>query len=139
MQQTFAVALFRNFLGHSPEWYKLAIIACLIINPILFHINPFIAGWALVLEFIFTLAMALKCYPLQPGGLLVIEALFIGMTTPEHVEHEIASQLEKDIRSILLNPKENVRVTREVEKVKKKQQQAKQKKVKEQQKRKKRK
>ncbi len=94
MQQTFAVALFRNFLGHSPEWYKLAIIACLIINPILFHINPFIAGWALVLEFIFTLAMALKCYPLQPGGLLVIEALFIGMTTPEHVEHEIASQLE---------------------------------------------
>ena len=28
------------------------------------------AGWLLVAEFIFTLAMALKCYPLLPGGLL---------------------------------------------------------------------
>jgi NhaB family Na+:H+ antiporter len=31
-------------------------------------VNPFVAGWLLVAEFIFTLAMALKCYPLLPGG-----------------------------------------------------------------------
>lgn len=52
------------------------------------------AGWLLVIEFIFTLAMALKCYPLQPGGLLAIEAVLIGMTSPAHVSAEIASNLE---------------------------------------------
>jgi NhaB family Na+:H+ antiporter len=34
-----------NFLGNSPQWYKIAIIAFLIINPIIFAIDPFIAGW----------------------------------------------------------------------------------------------
>jgi len=94
MQQSFMSAFYRNFLGQSPEWYKLAIIAFLIINPILFSISPYIAGWALVLEFIFTLAMALKCYPLQPGGLLAIEAVFIGMTSPDQVMHEIVVNIE---------------------------------------------
>ena len=80
MQQSFLSAFYKNFLGNSPEWYKLAIIGFLILNPILyFYVNPYIAGWALVIEFIFTLAMALKCYPLQPGGLLAIEAVAIGM------------------------------------------------------------
>jgi NhaB family Na+:H+ antiporter len=41
-----------------------------------------------VLEFIFTLAMALKCYPLQPGGLLAIEGIVLGMATPKQVYHE---------------------------------------------------
>ncbi len=70
---TLRKAFIKNFLGKAPDWYKLAIIAFLIINPILFAIDPFVAGWVLVVEFIFTLAMALKCYPLQPGGLLAIE------------------------------------------------------------------
>ena len=83
-----------NFLGNSPQWYKIAIIAFLIINPIIFAIDPFIAGWALVVEFIFTLAMALKCYPLQPGGLLAIEAVVIGMTSADQVQHEIVSNIE---------------------------------------------
>jgi len=95
MQQSFMSAFYKNFLGNSPEWYKLAIIAFLIINPILFFfVNPYIAGWALVLEFIFTLAMALKCYPLQPGGLLAIEAVVIGMTSPDQVLHEIVINIE---------------------------------------------
>ena len=47
-----------------------------------------VAGWLLVLEFIFTLAMALKCYPLQPGGLLAIEGVLLGMTSPESVYDE---------------------------------------------------
>lgn len=93
MQQSTLNAFYQNFLGNSPDWYKLTIIAFLLINPVLFTIDPYIAGWALVLEFIFTLAMALKCYPLQPGGLLVIEAIAIGMTSPGHVEHEISQNL----------------------------------------------
>lgn len=93
MQQSALNAFYQNFLGNSPQWYKTAIIAFLIINPILFAINPYVAGWALVLEFIFTLAMALKCYPLQPGGLLVIEAVAIGMTSPGHIELEITQNL----------------------------------------------
>ena len=88
MAHTTAQALRENFLGNSPIWYKQTIVAFLIVNPILVAYSPFIAGWALVLEFIFTLAMALKCYPLQPGGLLAIEAVIIGLASPEMVFHE---------------------------------------------------
>ena len=94
MQQSVPSAIFINFLGKAPRWYKYTIIAFLIINPLLFQLNPYLSGWVLVIEFIFTLAMALKCYPLQPGGLLAIEALLIGMTSTMQVEHEIAQNLD---------------------------------------------
>ncbi len=88
-------AVLKNFLGNSPDWYKLAIMGFLIINPLVFFfVSPFVAGWMLVIEFIFTLAMALKCYPLQPGGLLAIQAVAIGMTSPHQVAEEIANNLE---------------------------------------------
>ncbi len=87
-------ALSTNFLGDSPDWYKKLIIAFLIINPVLFALQPFVAGWVLVLQFIFTLAMALKCYPLQPGGLLAIEALLIGMTTPDALLYEVLNNFK---------------------------------------------
>ena len=87
---TMAQAFAKNFLGHSPGWYKLTIIGFLVLNPILVvTIGPFITGWCLILEFIFCLAMALKCYPLQPGGLLAIEAVVVGLTTPDTVYDEI--------------------------------------------------
>ncbi len=80
----------QNFLGHAPDWYKKTIVAFLLLNPILLLIaGPYIAGWVLVLEFIFTLAMALKCYPLQPGGLLAFEGIVLGMTNPTTVLHEV--------------------------------------------------
>ena len=85
MVYTLAEAFRKNFLGNSPDWYKTTIIGFLILNPILFTFNPFFAGWVLILQFIFTLAMALKCYPLQPGGLLAVEAIVLGMATPEMV------------------------------------------------------
>ncbi len=95
MDISFKHAFLKNFLGSSPDWYKLAIITFLIINPIVFYaVDPFTAGWMLVVEFIFTLAMALKCYPLQPGGLLAIEAVLIGMTSPAQISHEISNNLE---------------------------------------------
>ncbi len=82
-------AFSRNFLGNSPDWYKLAIVAFLVINPFaLMVLGPFVTGWLLVLEFIFTLAMALKCYPLAPGGLLAIEAVLLKMSTPDHIYEE---------------------------------------------------
>ena len=91
----YSQAFLKNFLGKSPDWYKLTIIIFLLINPILFFwVSPFWAGWVLVAEFIFTLAMALKCYPLQPGGLLTLEAVMIGMTNPEHVKAEIMANFE---------------------------------------------
>lgn len=86
---TLPQAFQRNFLGQAPRWYKLTILGFLILNPVLMLLtNPFITGWVLVLEFIFTLAMALKCYPLQPGGLLAIEAIIIGLTSTESVYAE---------------------------------------------------
>ncbi|WP_447835649.1 Na(+)/H(+) antiporter NhaB [Aeromonas salmonicida] len=87
-------AFAKNFLGHAPKWYKSAILLFLVINPIAFYLDPFAAGWLLVVEFIFTLAMALKCYPLQPGGLLAIEAVLIGMTSAEQVKHELVANIE---------------------------------------------
>lgn len=78
-----------NFMNHAPRWYKLAIVACLVLNPILaLTVGPFVTGWLLIAEFIFTLAMALKSYPLQPGGLLALEAIAIGMASPDTVYHE---------------------------------------------------
>lgn len=79
----------RNFLGDAPVWYKSAIFAFLVINPILlFTAGSFITGWIIVIEFIFTLAMALKCYPLPPAGLLALECVLMHMTTPANVYHE---------------------------------------------------
>ena len=82
-------AFVANFLGASPRWYKLTILAFLALNPFVSLLaGPFVAGWLIVAQFIFTLAMALKCYPLQPGGLLAIEAVAIGLASPESVFHE---------------------------------------------------
>ena len=93
-QHTLSQALTRNFLGHSPNWYKLTIVGFLIANPILFQIDATVASWVLVLEFIFTLAMALRCYPLQPGGLLAFEAVVIGMTSADTVFHEAEENIQ---------------------------------------------
>ncbi|MDX5300386.1 MAG: sodium/proton antiporter, partial [Gammaproteobacteria bacterium] len=85
-----STAFGHNFLGHAPNWYKLTILAFLAINPLsLWLLGPYFTGWLLVGEFIFTLAMALKCYPLLPGGLLAVEAILIGMTTPETLYDEV--------------------------------------------------
>ncbi|MDO7561882.1 MAG: sodium/proton antiporter NhaB [SAR86 cluster bacterium] len=93
--------LYKMFLGSSPSWYKNTIIAFLIFNPIaLYTLNnlgfngSFFIGWLLLLQFIFTLALALKCYPLQPGGLLAIQALLIGLTSPYTLLHEVENNLE---------------------------------------------
>ncbi|MDR0379235.1 MAG: sodium/proton antiporter [Candidatus Accumulibacter sp.] len=86
--------LIDNFLGKNPLWYKLTILAFLAVNPLVFHFaSPFAAGWLLLIEFIFTLALALKCYPIPSGGLLALEAVIIGITTPEGVYKEVASNL----------------------------------------------
>ena len=89
------------FLGNAPKWYKSTIIVFLIINPILLIVlnsigldGNFIIGWVFLLEFIFTLALALKCYPLQPGGLLALQAIIMGLTSTKSVFHEIENNLE---------------------------------------------
>jgi len=92
-----------NFLGQSPAWYKITIVSFLILNPLLYfclpehvdyfehieHFGHFVAGWAVLIQFIFALACALKCYPLQPGGLIAIESLVIGLTDPETIYKEV--------------------------------------------------
>jgi len=89
MPKSIALSFMDNFLGNAAGWYKLTIIGFLLLNPIvLVTLGSFIAGWLLVAEFIFCLAMALKCYPLQPGGLLALEGVILGMTTPATIIHE---------------------------------------------------
>lgn len=95
MNESAALALWKNFLGPSPTWYKQTIVAFLVLNPIaLYLLGPFVTGWILIGEFIFTLALALRCYPLQPGGLLAIQAVLLGMTSPEAVYHETVANFE---------------------------------------------
>src|SRR5690554_2977140 len=85
----------QNFLGAAPDWYKFTILGFLLANPLLlFLFGPVFTGWVLLAQFIFTLAMALKCYPLQPGGLLAFEAVCIGLTTTESVSHEVLAAFE---------------------------------------------
>ena len=87
----FAKSFVGNFLGAAPSWYKLCLVVFLVINPLVMSVNPFAAGWLLIGEFIFTLAMALKCYPLPAGGLLALEAVLIGMTSPAGIYNEVRS------------------------------------------------
>ncbi|MDD2058830.1 sodium/proton antiporter NhaB [Pseudomonas sp. GD03860] len=90
MSRSLAGALAHNFLGQSPRWYKATLCLFLLLNPVLlFTLGPVVTGWVLVVQFIFTLGMALKCYPLMPGGLLMIEALVLGMTTPQALYDEL--------------------------------------------------
>ncbi|WP_317928727.1 sodium/proton antiporter NhaB [Halioxenophilus sp. WMMB6] len=88
----------RNFLGQAPTWYKQSILAFLVVNPLVMWFGgesgSFIAGWLLIAEFIFTLAMALKCYPLQPGGLLALEAVLLNLTNTDTIYHEVEANLE---------------------------------------------
>ncbi len=95
MASHYPQALFSNFLGHAPDWYKKTILGFLVANAlILYTLGPVIAGWCLIAEFIFTLAMALKCYPLQPGGLLALEAILLGLASPGTVFHEVENNFE---------------------------------------------
>jgi NhaB family Na+:H+ antiporter len=95
MAITLRQAVGRNFLGQAPDWYKWTIVGFLVANPLLlFAAGPVTAGWLLIGEFIFTLALALKCYPLQPGGLLAMQAIILGLAAPETVYREARDNFE---------------------------------------------
>ncbi len=95
MATSISLAFGENFLGQAPKWYKLTILSFLALNPLLLYAaGPFITGWVLIGEFIFTLAMALKCYPLPAGGLLAFEAVALGLTPPQAVYHEAEQNFE---------------------------------------------
>ena len=85
---------YSEFLGNSPSWFKNTIIAFLVAcYPLTLILGQTFMGWAFIVMFIMTLALALKCYPLQSGGLLAIAALVIGLTSPETVWFEIQQNL----------------------------------------------
>ena len=98
-------SIYNNFLGAAPSWYKNTIIGFLAINPLIYLFldsiglpSGFILGWIILIEFIFTLAMALKCYPLQPGGLIALEAIIMGLTNTGQIYYEV----EHNLKVILL-------------------------------------
>jgi NhaB family Na+:H+ antiporter len=87
--QSLPLTAFAAFMGPAPRAYKLGLVAALVGNVALWALaGNGVVGWAVVLEFIVTLALALKSYPLAPGGLLAIEAVLLGLTTPERVYEE---------------------------------------------------
>jgi len=87
--------MFKNFLGNSPNWYKITILAFLAFNIVaVFTLGKTITAWLIIGEFIFTLAMALKAYPLLAGGLIAIEAIALQLTSAKHAYHEVEQNLE---------------------------------------------
>jgi NhaB family Na+:H+ antiporter len=87
--------MIQHFLGRSPLWYKYTIVGFLIFNIFSYFIlGPTITAWIFIAEFIFTLAMALKCYPLVSGGLLAIQILALNLTNSKHAYHEVEQNLE---------------------------------------------
>ncbi len=85
---------YNEFLGNSPQWFKNAILLFLLVCvPLKFLVGDTILGWLFLGMFILTLAMALKCYPLQSGGILALAILALGLTTPDTVWHEIQANL----------------------------------------------
>jgi Na+/H+ antiporter len=85
---------YSEFLGNSPNWFKTLILAFLVAAyPLNLLLGETIMGWAFIGMFILTLALALKCYPLQSGGLLALAVLALGLTTPETVWYEINQNL----------------------------------------------
>jgi Na+:H+ antiporter, NhaB family len=94
MLKLLARALRANFLGSAPQWYKIAVIGFLVFNPLFLMVaGKFAAGWLILAEFIFTLAMALRCYPLPSSGLLALQAVVLGLTTSETVYKEVSANL----------------------------------------------
>ncbi len=90
---SFLNALWGNFLGNAPRWYKITMASFLVANILLLFILPengmglenfnrFVLGWIILLQFIFTLAMALKAYPLGPAGILALQGIALGLTIP---------------------------------------------------------
>ena len=87
--------VFKQFLGNSPKWFKLLMLTFLVIcYPATLILGKVVMGWAFIAMFIMTLAMALKCYPLQSGGLLGLAILILGLTNYHTVWHEIEQNLE---------------------------------------------
>lgn len=91
--------LAESFLGHTPRWYKKTVAIGLLLNVLMFLVfGPLATGWLILAEFIFTLAMALKCFPLQPGGLLALQAVVLGLTDT----HAVYEELEHGLPVLLL-------------------------------------
>ena len=85
---------YNQFLGDSPEWFKRVILLFLVVClPLKYLVGTTILGWLFLGIFILTLAMALKCYPLQSGGIVALTILALGLTSPETVWHEIQANL----------------------------------------------
>lgn len=93
-QPSLAQAFTQNFLGHSPVWFKLSIVSFLICNVLIrVTLGTQLCAWAVLLEFIFTLACGLYCYPLQSGGLIVTEAFLLGLAKSKTMMHEVEVNL----------------------------------------------
>ena len=73
--------VYKSFLGSSPNWFKNTILIFLVLSfPLMLVLGETVTGWLFIAMFIMSLAMALKCYPLQSGGLLAIAAMVLGLT-----------------------------------------------------------
>ncbi|MEJ2743491.1 MAG: hypothetical protein P8176_13685 [Gammaproteobacteria bacterium] len=83
-------AFWRNFLGSSPPIYKGVVLAFLILNPLaLIRFGYTVSAGLILMEFIVLLLMRLACHPLQAGGLIALQAVIMGLTTPAAITEDL--------------------------------------------------
>lgn len=86
------------FAASIPRDIRNIILACLLINPIVFHFHNQAGAWLLLVEFIFCLSQVRRAYPFVTGGILAVEALGIGMVS----SHTVAEETTHNISVLLL-------------------------------------
>eukprot|EP00802_Teleaulax_amphioxeia_P002503 Tamp_02505.p1 GENE.Tamp_02505~~Tamp_02505.p1 ORF type:complete len:844 (+),score=195.10 Tamp_02505:192-2723(+) len=88
-------AFFINFMGSASPKYKAFVLLSLVVNPFILLVpnGKVVAGWFVLVEFLCMLAASLQAYPLQAGGLLLIEANVMGITNPYTLLHEVQVNL----------------------------------------------
>ena len=103
--RTFFLDMKALFMGNAPDWYKAFIAGSLLLNFVLFFsYGPFVAGWAVLIEFLLVLVFALQSYPLFPGGLLAIQVLFLKMAPIDGVMRETLNNINVLMMLMFLIP-----------------------------------
>lgn len=80
---------FSMFMGAVPDWYKGMLLIFLAMNLVIsLGGNPKLTGWVILGQFLVCLAMAKVCHPVTGGGLLVVQAVVLGLANPVSIMHE---------------------------------------------------
>eukprot|EP01052_Picozoa_sp_SAG31_P020742 SAG31_NODE_1573_length_7850_cov_1.757193_6_plen_366_part_00 len=87
-------AIAANFMGAAPVPYKVLICAIMVFNAVLrFGVGKQTAAWAVLIEFLATLALSPYHLPLQSGGLIMVQAFLLQLVTTDTFQRQVVVNL----------------------------------------------